>query len=71
MKLTEAQRKIIDIMEKMSNEAADQWVGDPEPLGTSSGTEQSVRIEYCTGWYTHEVVILPDGSIEAHEERLA
>tara|TARA_Y100000114_G_scaffold33298_1_gene28749 strand:+ start:599 stop:802 length:204 start_codon:yes stop_codon:yes gene_type:complete len=64
MKLTEAQRKTIATMESMSNEAADQWVDEPRPFGTSDGTEQSVVVEMCYGWYTQEVVIHPDGSLE-------
>ena len=71
MKLTEAQRKTIATMEMTSNEAADQWVGEPRPSGTSCGTKQSVVIEICTGWATLDVVIHPDGSTEVMEERLA
>ena len=64
MKLTEAQRKTIATMDSMSNEAG-QCVGEPQPFGTS------LLIEFCIGWYTQEVVIHPDGSIEVHDERLA
>ena len=64
MKLTEAQSKTIATMEMMSNEAADQWVGEPRPSGTSCGTKQSVIVEMCYGWYTQDVVIHPDGSLE-------
>ena len=71
MKLTEAQRKTIATLESMSNEAADQWVGEPRPSGTSCGTKQSVVIEICTGWATHEIAIHPDGSTEVMEERLS
>ena len=71
MKLTKEQCKTIATMEMMSNEAADQWVGEPRPSGTSGGTKQSVVIEICTGWATHDVVIHPDGSTEVQDERLA
>ena len=59
MNLTEAQRKTIATLESMSNEAADQWVGEPQPLGWAA-----VRVEICTGWATHEVMIHHDGSLE-------
>lgn len=75
MRLTEAQRKTIATLESMSNEAADQWVGEPQPFGSTRGTPlrvmQSVQVEICTGWATHEVMIHPDGSIETLDERLA
>lgn len=66
MNLTEAQRKTIATLESMSNEAADQWVGEPEnfPRGRPLGVVQSVQVEICTGWATHEVMIHPDGSLE-------
>ena len=75
MKLTEAQRKTIATLESMSNEAADQLVAEPQPFGSSGGTSlrvmQSVWVEVCTGWATHEIAIHPDGSTEVVEERLA
>tara|TARA_R100000278_G_scaffold75015_1_gene58627 strand:- start:247 stop:492 length:246 start_codon:yes stop_codon:yes gene_type:complete len=81
MRLTDAQRKTIATLNSMANEAADQWVGEPEAFGlpspkvSSDGTSleavQSVRIEFCTGWVTQEVVIHLDGSLETLDERLA
>ena len=72
MNLTEAQRKTIATLESMANEAADQWVGEPRWHRFHGGRyQQSVQVEICTGWATHEVVIHPDGSSEVQDERLA
>ena len=74
MRLTDAQRKAIRKLESMSNEAADQWVGEPsylDLLTISPMGGDPVKIEFCTGWVTHEAVIHPDGRLEIENERLA
>ena len=74
MRLTDAQRNAIRKLESAANEAADQWVGKPsylDLLTISPMDGDPVKIEFCTGWYTHEAVIHPDGRLEIENERPA